>query len=174
MHEIIGNQRQRGLEWAVPRLNAGPGHWDDASCLILERGGSITAVAVYNRWYPKNSVEISIAAIGGRWLTRPFLSAVFRAPFVEWEMRRVGSSIASDNHKSIRFCEHLGFQREGCIRQGAPNGQDLLLYGLLKNECRFLRKEFEQAVTSRSARSDHNGERANAIQHCDGDKQRCA
>lgn len=151
-YQIIGNQRQRGLEWAIPRLDAGVGHWDGASCLILEKGGSITAVAVYNHWYPKNSVEISIAAIGGRWLTRPFLSAVFRTPFIEWEMRRVGSSIAADNHRSIRFCEHLGFQREGCIRQGSPNGQDLLLYGLLKSECRFLGKEYGETLTASRAR----------------------
>lgn len=149
-YRIIGNQRQRGLEWAIPRLDAGVGHWDGASCLILERGGSITAVAVYNHYYPKKSVELSIASIGGGWLTRPFLSAVFRTPFVEWEMRRVGSSISADNHKSIRFCEHLGFQREGCIRQGAPNGQDLLLYGLLKEECRWGNVNGQTVTASRA------------------------
>lgn len=138
MYRIIGNDRRRGLGWAVPRLDAGTGHWDDASCLILERDGDIRAVAVYNRYYPKNSVEISIASVGGKWLTRPFLTAVFRAPFIEWDMRRVGSSIAADNTKSIRFCEHLGFKREGCLRQAAPNGQDLLLYGMLRSECKFL------------------------------------
>lgn len=138
MYRIIGDQRSRGLEWSVPRLNAGQGDWDRASCLILEKDGDITAVAVYNNWYPKNSVEISIAAVEGRWLTRPFLSAVFSNPFIEWEMRRVGSSIAADNIRSIRFCEHLGFTQEGRIRQAAPNGQDLLLYGLLKSECRYL------------------------------------
>lgn len=138
MHRIIGNDRQRGLAWAVPRLDAGSGHWEGASCLILEKDGDITAVAVYNHWYPKKSVEISIASVGGRWLTRPFLTAVFSTPFIEWEMRRVSSSIAEDNTKSIRFCEHLGFRREGCLRQAAPNGQDLLLYGMLKSECRYI------------------------------------
>lgn len=138
-YRIIGDNRTRGLEWAIPRLNAGPGDWDRASCLILEKGGDITAVAVYNNFYPTTSVEISIASLEGRrWLTRPFLSAVFSAPFLEWNMRRVGSSISADNHKSIRFCEHLGFKQEGRIRQAAPNGQDLLLYGLLKDECRYL------------------------------------
>ena len=54
----------------------------------------------------------------------------------------MGSSIASDNYKSIRFCEHLGFVREGCIREGVGPGKDLLKYGLLKSECRFLGEEF--------------------------------
>ena len=154
MWRIIGDQRQRGLEWAVPRLGAGPGNWDTASCLILEKHGDITAVVVYNHWYPKNGVEISVAAIGGKWLTRHFLSAVFRAPFIEWDMRRVSSSIASDNHRSIRFCEHLGFVREGCIREGAGPGKDLLKYGMLKSECRYLGTEYESGKPVRRSRPE--------------------
>lgn len=160
-HRIIGNDRKRGLGWAIPRLEAGLGHWDTASCLILEKDGDITAVAVYNHFYPQNSVEISIASVGGRWLTRPFLRLVFGNPFLEWGMRRVGSSIATDNHKSIRFCEHLGFKREGCLRQAAPNGQDLLLYGLLESECRYLGKEYVEGFTSRRTGSGRDGQRAN-------------
>ena len=138
MYRIIGSERQRGLEWAIPMLTGTLNDWDRASCLILEKDGDITAVAVYNNWYPENSVEISIASVGRNWLTRPFLSAVFRTPFIEWKMRRVTSSIAEDNHRSIRFCSHLGFRHEGTIREGAAPGKDLLIFGLLKSECRYL------------------------------------
>lgn len=137
--QIVGNDRQRGLAWAVPRLGHVSGHWDNASCLFLEKGNDISACVVYNHYYPENSVEISVAAVeGGRWLTRPFLKAVFYFPFIEWKMRRVGSSIAADNSRSIRFCEHLGFTREGTIREGAAPGLDLHLYGMLRKECRYL------------------------------------
>ena len=148
IYRLIGDNRKRGLEWAVPRLNTIHGDWSGASCLILERDGDITAVAVYNHWYPLNSVEISIASVGRNWLTRPFLGAVFYYPFKEWKMRRVGSSIAADNAKSIRFCEHLGFVREGCIREGAGPGKDLFIYGLLKSECRFLGETFNVETES--------------------------
>lgn len=53
-------------------------------------------------------------------------------------MRRVGASIASNNINSVRFCEHLGFVVEGRIRQGVSPTVDLLKYGMLKNECRYL------------------------------------
>lgn len=164
-YQIIGNQKARGLEWAIPRLGpAHGGNWDKASCLILEKDGDITAVAVYNHFYPRNSVEISIAAVSGNWLTRPFLAAVFRFPFVAWQMRRVGSSIAANNHQSIRFCEHLGFIREGVIRQGAGRDEDLLLYGLLKSECRYLGREYEQTICAASARSRSDRERTGCEQ----------
>ena len=139
MIRIVGDQRQRGLEWIVPRLDAGVGHWETASTLFMEKQGEIIACVAYNNWYPGISVEISVAADRPCWLTRTFLAEVFHYPFNVWEMRRVGSSIAAGNERSIKFCEHLGFKREGCIRQGAPNGDDLLIYGMLRNECRFLR-----------------------------------
>lgn len=171
---IIGNERQRGLDWAIPRLEAGAGvHWDDASALILEKDGDITAVAVYNRYYPANSVELSIASLGRNWLTRPFLAAVFRTPFLEWNLRRVTSSIAEDNTKSIRFCEHIGFRREGCLRQAAPNGNDLLLYGLLKSECRFLGNNYVEGIASRCAgpASDYRGANGLESVHGHGERQ---
>jgi RimJ/RimL family protein N-acetyltransferase len=139
-YRIIGNQRQRGLDWAIPKLDAGVGHWDGASCLILERGGSITAVAVYNHYYPKNSVSISLAAIGGNWLNRAFLSTVFRIPFIEWEMRRVGADVSANNLKVIKGCQKLGFTLEGVVRDGVADGLDLLNFGMLKRECKFLGK----------------------------------
>lgn len=139
MIRIVGDQRKRGLDWLVPRLDAGFGNWDTASSLFMEKNGEIIACVAYNNWYPALSVEISVAASKPNWLTRQFLADVFHYPFNVWEMRRVGSSIAASNEQSVRFCEHLGFTREGCIRKGAPNGDDLLLYGLLKEECRYLR-----------------------------------
>lgn len=157
MHRIIGNERERGLKWAIPRLNA-TGDWDRASCLILEKDNDIAACVVYSRVYPKTSADISVASVGRNWLNRPFLSAVFRTPFLEWGVRRVGSNIAADNVKSIRFCEHLGFVREGAIREGAEPGIDLLIYGLLKSECRYLGEySGEKGRRTAGAKSDCYG-----------------
>lgn len=142
-YRIIGNDRKRALEWALGQFpNPVPGDFDKASALILEKDCTIRAVVVYSHWYPATSVQISVASLGGRWLTRPFLAAVFRNPFIEWDMRRVESHIAADNAQSIRFCEHLGFVQEGRLRQGSGPGIDTLIYGMLKSECRFLGDEY--------------------------------
>ena len=139
MMRIVGNDRHRGVEWAARRIPDLPGHWDDASSLFLEKDGQIIACVLYNHWYPGISVDISVAADRGNWLTRDFLHLVFKNPFENWKVRRVGSSIAASNERSKRFCEHLGFRHEGTLRAAAPDGDDLLLYGMLKGECRFLR-----------------------------------
>lgn len=152
---IIGNQRERGIDWAAARFSFPryEGDWDRASALILERDGEIVASVLFHNWYPGNSVEISVAAVDGKnWLNRAFLFAVFRNPFLEWNMRRVTSRIASDNAKSIRFIEHLGFRCEGVIREGSAEGVDTLLYGMLRAECRFLGPPYnEQAERAKSA-----------------------
>jgi hypothetical protein len=38
-----------------------------------------------------------------------------------------------------QFDQRLGFVYEGCIRQILSNGDDLLIYGMLREECRFLK-----------------------------------
>lgn len=152
---ISGNQRQRGLDWAVPKLGTGDvARWDKASCLILEKGNDIVACVVYTNWHLANSVEISIASLGRNWLTRPFLAAAFGNPFTNWRMRRVNLRIASNNLKSIRFAEHLGFVLEGRLREEDAPGVDTLVYGMKKEECRFLG-------------ADYNGEKRPGA-HCAG------
>jgi RimJ/RimL family protein N-acetyltransferase len=43
-----------------------------------------------------------------------------------------------DNIEARRFDENLGFVQEGIIRRGADDGTDMILYGMLKEECRWL------------------------------------
>lgn len=141
------------MEWAIPRLgDCWLGDWGRASTLIHEKDGEILAVVVYNNWNPGNSAELSVAAVDGRqWLTRPFLFAVFANPFLEWGCRRVWSVIDDDNHKSIKLCSHLGFQQEGRIRQGAGPAKDKLIFGMLKDECRYIEGDFSHGFEGESA-----------------------
>jgi hypothetical protein len=163
---IIGDQRDRAIAWAAPRFPHPPegGSWEKASALILERDGNITAVVLYNNFWPGNSVDASIALDRVSRLTRSFLGAMFLAPFVEWGLRRVTLKIASDNAKSIRFAKHLGFTQEGEIREGVTKDVDLLIFGMLKRECRFLGTEFnEQAKRATGTRPYANGCGANPV-----------
>ena len=155
---IIGDQRERGIAWAAPRFRQSPGDWDRASCLLLENANNILACVLYSHWYPANSVQMHIAAVdGGKWLNRAFLATAFRVPFLEWNMRRVWGQVDSDNAKSINFCKRLGFVQEGRMRQGTSAEVDTLIFGLLKSECRFIGDDFGKAVSTRSAKSGHNG-----------------
>lgn len=139
MHRIIGNQRMRAAEWANMRFGTGLGEDDKFTALILEKDLEIQAVVYYTDWAPGNSIDVHLAAIPGRrWLTRPFLSAAFRYPFLELGVRRMGATIAANNADSLRWTKHCGFIQEGVKRKAGQNGIDLIIFGLLREECRFL------------------------------------
>jgi RimJ/RimL family protein N-acetyltransferase len=44
-----------------------------------------------------------------------------------------------DNTQAQKFDEHLGFVREGVLRKACKDGTNIILYGMLRDECRFIR-----------------------------------
>jgi len=70
-------------------------------------------------------------------LTRRFLRGIFYYPFRQLGVRRVTALIDSRNSASRRLVEHAGFVQEGVMRHAAPN-DDVVIYGLLKEDCRWL------------------------------------
>lgn len=57
-----------------------------------------------------------------------------RYVFKQLQCVRISATIEADNVKSRRICERLGFVQEGIKRQAGRQGQDCILYGLLKHE----------------------------------------
>jgi RimJ/RimL family protein N-acetyltransferase len=71
-------------------------------------------------------------------LSRPFLYAIFYNPFVAWKVRHISCCIEASNAKSLGLCLNMGFKQEGILRESAVNGEDVIVMGMLKRECRFL------------------------------------
>ena len=58
------------------------------------------------------------------------------------EQRGVGAVcgyVLASNDRAIRFDESLGFHREATLRGVAPDGGDVFMYVMRRDECRFLR-----------------------------------
>lgn len=103
------------------------------------------ATVLYNEYYP--GIDIRVHAAGeGTWLNRTTLDIFFGWPFRDLGLRRVSAVAAKKNHKSRNLIKKLGFVEEGCVRKGAENGDNLILFGILKEECRWL-KEVENEST---------------------------
>lgn len=92
-------------------------------------------VIYYN--YLGHSVE-AVAAGEGYWLTPLNVRAIFIYPFLELRCRRMTVFAAKKNMKSRKFISKLGFRLEGKVRQGMVDGQDAIMYGMLKEECRWI------------------------------------
>lgn len=111
--------------------------WGNYSCIGLVRGGYLVAGVVYNNWSGAGVCAHIGAVPGARWMTREFLHAIFDYPFNQCGRRRLTALVARKNKRARKFVEHLGFRHEGVVRHALPN-DDWILYGMLRDECRYL------------------------------------
>ena len=137
MKTTIYGQESIVVPWVGQRIDEDR-FGTDCIALGLEEDGKLIAGVVFN-WYTGPSISMHVAAEPGRrWLNRDFLYRCFAYPFLQLKCNRVTGLVRIDNLDSQRFNEHLGFKKEGVIRQGAEDKTDFILYGMLKDECRWL------------------------------------
>lgn len=102
-----------------------------------EREGEIQGAVVYTNASPRNIVTSIVLEAP---LTRRFLYSVFWYPFVQLGVHRLTATVEEWNTKSLLFCKHVGFRVEGRLREAASDGGDVIMMGLLKKDCRFLKR----------------------------------
>ena len=111
--------------------------WGVFNALGLVNSGTLVAGVIYNCFEGMNC-NMHVGAIdGSKWMTQEFLHAAFDYPFNQLRMRRVTACIHSSRNKAISFVKNLGFEYEGRMKHYYENG-DMLLYGMLREKCRFL------------------------------------
>lgn len=103
---------------------------------LVEDPAVIRAAAVYDN-FTRINVDTHIA-IEGRRMTPHFLGEIFRYPFLGLKVARITGKVAASNLASRRLCEHFGFRQEGYCRQAMPDGDDMVLFGMLASECKWL------------------------------------
>lgn len=105
--------------------------------ICLLKDDMIVAAVVYQDFNGHNIVCHIAAQPGRKWLNRAFLDYMFYYPFVELGANRGTATVASDNLTSRRWCEHLGFKVEATLKGAGPRGDDILLYTIWKDDCRY-------------------------------------
>jgi RimJ/RimL family protein N-acetyltransferase len=138
MKTVIYGQDERVVKWVSDRIEAeliSP----TAVGIGLEKDGELVGGVIYD-WYTGPSITAHVAGSPGRyWGNRDFLWRVFAYPFLQLQCNRITGFVRADNFEAQRLDEHLGFKREGVLRQANRDGTDMIVYGMLKDECRFLR-----------------------------------
>lgn len=125
------------VEWVATRTNE-YGSFGTTIGIGWTKGAELVAGVAYANWNGPN-VECHIASDGTkRWLTREFLWTIFDYPFNQIECKRITVCVGEGNAASRRFVEHLGFKLEAKLAGAHPTG-DLLIFRLLKHECRWIK-----------------------------------
>jgi RimJ/RimL family protein N-acetyltransferase len=141
MPKTIVYDTPRIVEWVKARQPLMP-NWHDAVAIGLQQAdGELVGGVVYENF---GLADVNMHVCGeGNWLTREFLIRVFYYPFIECKLRRVTALVASRNQQTLRFCSSLGFQYEGRARHALPD-DDVIIFGMLRAECRFIPQEPSQ------------------------------
>lgn len=109
--------------------------------LGLEKDGELVAGVLYEGFNGRNVWMHVAAEPGARWMTREYLQYCFEYPFNEMKVDRVSGYVNASNTLARRFDEHLGFKPEAVLEGAAPDGGDVIIYAMRRNDCRFLRHE---------------------------------
>lgn len=124
--------------WVAQQIPHMPTGFKDMSAIgVMDERGELVGGVVYHE-FRGNDIQMSCAATSRRWLTAKFLRAIFAYPFVQLGCDRATSCVPARNAHTRRFCEGFGFKQEGVMRRGF-GGDDCVMYGLLKEECKFLK-----------------------------------
>lgn len=134
---IYGQDRDMAA-WAAAQICAGGGFPADVRAIGVERDDKLIAVTLWHGFCLRD-VTMSIATNRSRrCASREFLFRSFAYPFLQLDLPRVTCKVDEGSDDSVRLARHLGFALEGRMRSAAPAGRDVLLFGMLRSECRWI------------------------------------
>ena len=139
--KIIFDDDGRAADFVCRRLQMEATAGRVAGCLGFLIGGRLRGGVVFSDLRPGHDVWISIWTDDKRWCSRRVLQTVFGFAFDFWHCRRINALIDTNNRRSLKLAEGVGFRREGKLRQYRENGRDVYVLGLLKNECNYFKEK---------------------------------
>jgi RimJ/RimL family protein N-acetyltransferase len=98
------------------------------------KGGELVALAAFDN-YNGDDIDVHIVANG---FTRDWIRAICEYAFDLCQCNRMTSLNDAENFTMERYLDRLGFQYEGRKRKALPNGNDILIYGLIKEDCKWV------------------------------------
>lgn len=75
------------------------------------------------------------------WALPGTLRSLFAYPFLDLDVRRMTACTGRKNKKARKTLEGLGFRLEGVCRRGLDGFDDACIYGMLKENCKWLRTD---------------------------------
>lgn len=122
----------------VQGLVPGMARSDDMRAIGLRRDGELVAGVIYEGFNGRN-IWMHVAAVpGAKWMSKTYLLACFKYPFLICGVDRVSGYVNESNLAARRFDEHLGFREEARLKGAAFDGGDVILYAMWRKDCRYV------------------------------------
>lgn len=102
------------------------------------QNGKLLAGMLFN-CFNGHDINMHLASDSPRWCTKNALKLIAHQVYNRWGCERMTALVGRKNKRCRKFVEGIGFKLEGVKRKGAGPASDLCIYGMLKNECKWLR-----------------------------------
>jgi RimJ/RimL family protein N-acetyltransferase len=79
---------------------------------------------------------VNVVVLDQRCITRQALRAIFTAAFSQ--AVRLTAEIEPENRRALRQVQRMGFVYEGYRRLGLEGSRDTMVYGMLRDDCKYL------------------------------------
>jgi RimJ/RimL family protein N-acetyltransferase len=130
------------LAWAVERMRATiepgfSGFRADATAIGREINGELAGVLVYDTFAAGDCLW-HVASSTKRWITRELIIRGVAYPFIQLKQKRITAMISEQNAPSLKLARGFGFVEEGRLRRAGSRDEDMIVFGMLRGECRWL------------------------------------
>lgn len=102
------------------------------------RGNALVGGVVFHN-YRHHDIEMSGAFDTPRWCLPQTLRDLFAYPFIQLGCARMTTITGRKNKRARSADERLGFRLEGVARRALDGKQDAMIYGMLREECRWIK-----------------------------------
>lgn len=126
-------QREEYPLWACKMLRIDREYFGNCTTIAIWNEKELSAVAVYSSFNGVNC-EVTVAAKSKYWARKEVIEILKNYPLEQLGCRRTTLLIRETNKPVIRLVEKIGFHQEGCLREFYPDGENCLIYGLVKSE----------------------------------------
>lgn len=128
---------EQAIAFVSERIGVPVERLDPCIGIGLTHNGELVGGFVFRNWRG-HDVEISFALDNPRAFTREVPRKVFKYVFEELGCARCTALVRRGNRRSRKLVEGVGFKLEGKARLGYDGRQDMMIYGMLAKECRWL------------------------------------
>lgn len=111
----------------------------EARGIVAMEGDVVRGGVLYDGW-TENAVQVHMAASTPR-VWESLLPAAFEYPFLEAGRGVLIGHVRASNRASVKRTRLLGFTEVARIKDGAAEGDDILVFTLRREDCRHIQRK---------------------------------
>lgn len=118
-------------------------------CTVFEDDDRVPVVVIVFEFKTEWDAHFTLAVAEPKALTRSLITTLARTVFAR--AARITALVEPSNHLAMKQVWRMGFKQEGYLRRGYNGISDAVLWGLLPEECPYLRgKPFRYRVVQQT------------------------